>query len=167
MCGGVDGFVGDKQSQMGDGGGRDNTVSDTQSQIVDAGEVAVSLAGNHAVSDTQSQMPGRCVTIWLGQPGFVSRVLLTSPRGAPESAVPFSVEVACAWNLDDLGSQPAMTLAIPKTAPGTCMSFSVGKGALVKSDVAAHWRFHGEARYGRRALEPKSRRLHVSRTVRP
>ena len=78
--------------------------------------------------------------IWLREPGFVDRVLFTSPRGAPESVSPTACDIECGWSLDDM-RVVKKNLSIPRTAPGTCMSFSLGKDAKVKSDVAEHWQF--------------------------
>ena len=78
------------------------------------------------------------LVVWLGVPGSVDRVALTSPRGAPECVSPTRLDVFAGSSLDDL-VPIALDLTLPRSTPGTTMSFAMR--ARAPSDVARAWSF--------------------------
>ena len=74
------------------------------------------------------------LAVWLGRPGAPERLLLTTPRGAPEHVAPARVDVLAGPSLDAL-TPLAVNLAVPRAPPGTPMLFALRPR---RSDA---WRF--------------------------
>ena len=90
--------------------------------------------------DKDADANGNALVVWLGVPGSVDRVALTSPRGAPECVTPTRLDVFAGSSLDTL--RPiARDIALPRSPPGTTMSFAMGARAPRDAGIAGAWRF--------------------------
>ena len=91
-------------------------------------------------ADADADANGNALVVWLGVPGSVDRVALTSPRGAPECVTPTRLDVFAGSSLDTL--RPiARDVALPRSPPGTTMSFAMGARAPRDAGIAGAWRF--------------------------
>ena len=93
--------------------------------------------------DADATAKENALVVWLGVPGSVDRVVLTSPRGAPECTTPTRLDVFAGSSLDAL-APIARDVALPRSPPGTTMSFATGALSRAPSDVARAWRFRDE-----------------------
>jgi hypothetical protein len=104
----------------------------------DAGDDAKETLDETNGAAIEKNRAEHALVVWLGVPGSVDRVALTSPRGAPECVSPTRLDVFAGSSLDDL-VPIALDITLPRSPPGTTMSFAMR--ARAPSDIARAWSF--------------------------
>jgi hypothetical protein len=90
----------------------------------DAGDDAKETLDETNGAAIEKNRAEHALVVWLGVPGSVDRVALTSPRGAPECVSPTRLDVFAGSSLDDL-VPIALDITLPRSPPGTTMSFAM------------------------------------------